>query len=117
MPQPQFIPSPLKIIEGHAGARLRSQNDDDRHRANGARHRSAHVRMRSMRVMRKSCLSNSDKPPQSLHQKGRPVPLGGLPMTILSDQNRHPGFLQSGQLTLFGAAIIVLLIFASSYAF
>ena len=38
-------------------------------------------------------------------------------MTILSDQNRHPGFLQSGQLTLFGAAIIVLLIFAWSYAF
>ena len=25
---------------------LRSQNDDDRHRANGARQRSAHVRMR-----------------------------------------------------------------------
>jgi hypothetical protein len=36
-------------------------------------------------------------------------------MTILSDHNRHPGFLQSGQLTL-GAAIIVLLIFAWSYA-
>jgi hypothetical protein len=32
-------------------------------------------------------------------------------MTTLSDQNRHPGFLQSGQLTLYGAAIIVLLIF------
>jgi hypothetical protein len=28
-------------------------------------------------------------------------------MTTLSDQNRHPGFLQSGQLTLYGAAIIV----------
>ena len=37
-------------------------------------------------------------------------------MTIPSDQNRHPGFLQSGQLTLLGAAIIVLLIFAWSYA-
>ena len=36
-------------------------------------------------------------------------------MTILSDQNRHPGFLQSGQLTLFGAAIIVLLILLWSY--
>ena len=28
-------------------------------------------------------------------------------MTTLSDQTRHPGFLQSGQLTLYGAAIIV----------
>ena len=37
-------------------------------------------------------------------------------MTILSEHNRHPGFLQSGQLTLFGAAIIVLLIFAWTYA-
>jgi len=37
-------------------------------------------------------------------------------MTTLSDQNRHPGFLQSGQLTLLGAATIVLLIFAWSYA-
>ena len=37
-------------------------------------------------------------------------------MTIQRDQNRHPNFLQSGQLTLFGAAIIVLLIFAWSYA-
>jgi hypothetical protein len=37
-------------------------------------------------------------------------------MTILSDHNRQPGFLQSGQLTLSGAAIIVLLIFAWSYA-
>ena len=37
-------------------------------------------------------------------------------MTIQIDQNRHPGFLQSGQQTLFGAAIIVLLIFAWSYA-
>jgi hypothetical protein len=36
-------------------------------------------------------------------------------MTILSDHNRHPGFLQSRQLTLFGAATIVLLIFAWSY--
>ena len=36
-------------------------------------------------------------------------------MTILSDQNRHPGFLQSGQLTLWSAAIIVLLIFAWSF--
>jgi hypothetical protein len=36
-------------------------------------------------------------------------------MTIQSDYNRHPGFLQSGQLTLFGAAIIVLLIFAWSF--
>ena len=36
-------------------------------------------------------------------------------MTLPSDQNRHPGFLQSGQLTLLGAAIIVLLIFAWSY--
>jgi hypothetical protein len=36
-------------------------------------------------------------------------------MTTLSDQNRQPGFLQSGQLTLLGAAIIVLLIFAWSY--
>jgi hypothetical protein len=36
-------------------------------------------------------------------------------MTILSDQNSHPGFLQSGQLTLWGAAIIVLLIFAWSF--
>ena len=42
--------------------------------------------------------------------------LGGPPMTIQSDRNRHPGFLQSGQLTLFGAAIIVLLVFAWSYA-
>ena len=42
--------------------------------------------------------------------------LGGSLMTIQIDQNRHPGFLQSGQLTLFGAAIIVLLIFAWSYA-
>ena len=33
-------------------------------------------------------------------------------MTIPSDQNRHPGFLQSCQLTLLGAATIVLLIFA-----
>ena len=37
-------------------------------------------------------------------------------MTLLNDQNRHPGFLQSGQPTLLGAAIIVLLIFAWSYA-
>ena len=37
-------------------------------------------------------------------------------MTILSDHNRHLGFLQSGQLTLLGAAIVVLLIFAWSYA-
>jgi hypothetical protein len=37
-------------------------------------------------------------------------------MTTLSDQNRHPGFLHSGQLILYGAAIIVLLIFAWSYA-
>ena len=37
-------------------------------------------------------------------------------MTIQSHQNSHPGFLQSGQLTLLGAAIIVLLIFAWSYA-
>jgi hypothetical protein len=37
-------------------------------------------------------------------------------MTTLNDQNRHPGFLQSAQLTLLGAAIIVLLIFAWSYA-
>jgi hypothetical protein len=37
-------------------------------------------------------------------------------MTIQTDQNRHPGFLQSGQLTLLGAAILVLLIFAWSYA-
>ena len=42
--------------------------------------------------------------------------LGGPPMTIQSDHNRHPGFLQSDQLTLFGAAIIVLLIFAWSHA-
>jgi len=42
--------------------------------------------------------------------------LGGRPMTIQSHQNSHPGFLQSGQLTLLGAAIIVLLIFAWSYA-
>ena len=40
----------------------------------------------------------------------------GPPMTIQSDRNRHPGFLQSGQLTLFGAAIIVLLVFAWSHA-
>ena len=45
-----------------------------------------------------------------------PHALGGSLMTIQIDQNRHPGFLQSGQLTLFGAAIIVLLIFAWSYA-
>ena len=37
-------------------------------------------------------------------------------MTIQIDQDRHPGFLQSSQLTLFGAAIVVLLIFAWSYA-
>ena len=37
-------------------------------------------------------------------------------MTIPSEHTRHPGFLQSDQLTLFGAAIIVLLIFAWSYA-
>jgi hypothetical protein len=36
-------------------------------------------------------------------------------MTVTIDHNSHPGFLQSGQLTLFGAAIIVLLIFAWSY--
>jgi hypothetical protein len=36
-------------------------------------------------------------------------------MTIQS-QNRHPGVLQSGQLRLLGAATIVLLIFAWSYA-
>jgi hypothetical protein len=36
-------------------------------------------------------------------------------MTVTSDQNRDPGFLQSGQLKLFGAAIIVLLIFGWSY--
>jgi len=38
-------------------------------------------------------------------------------MTIQSDQNRHPGFLQSavGQLPLLGTAIVVLLIFAWSY--
>jgi hypothetical protein len=36
-------------------------------------------------------------------------------MTVASDHNRHPGFLQSGQVTLFGAAIIVLLIFMWSY--
>ena len=36
-------------------------------------------------------------------------------MTVASVQNSHPGFLQSGQLTLWGAAIIVLLIFAWSY--
>jgi hypothetical protein len=36
-------------------------------------------------------------------------------MTILSDQNRHLGFLQSGQLTLWGAATIVVLIFAWSF--
>jgi hypothetical protein len=45
----------------------------------------------------------------------QPSPLRGPPMTTLSDHNRHPGFLQSGQLTLFGAAIIVLLIFAWTY--
>ena len=37
-------------------------------------------------------------------------------MTTLSDHNRHPGFWQSGQLTLLDAPIIVLLIFARSYA-
>jgi hypothetical protein len=37
-------------------------------------------------------------------------------MTILNNQNRHPGFLQSGQLALLSAAIIVLLIFAWTYA-
>ena len=37
-------------------------------------------------------------------------------MTTLSDQNRDPGFLQSGQLALLGTATIVLLIFAWSYA-
>jgi hypothetical protein len=37
-------------------------------------------------------------------------------MTILRYHNRHPRFLLSGQLTLLGAAIIVLLIFAWSYA-
>jgi hypothetical protein len=38
-------------------------------------------------------------------------------MTIQNDQDRHSDFLQSaaGQLTLFGAAIIVLLIFVLSY--
>jgi hypothetical protein len=36
-------------------------------------------------------------------------------MTIPSDHHRHPGFLQSGQLTLLGAAITVLLIFAWSF--
>ena len=38
-------------------------------------------------------------------------------MTIQSDQNRHPSFLQSDQLTLLGAAIVVLLIFAWSYVY
>jgi hypothetical protein len=36
-------------------------------------------------------------------------------MTTLSDQNRHPGFLQSGQLTLYGAPTIVLLVFAWTF--
>jgi hypothetical protein len=37
-------------------------------------------------------------------------------MTLMNDHNRHPGFLQSGQLALLGTATIVLLIFAWSYA-
>jgi hypothetical protein len=43
--------------------------------------------------------------------------LGGPLMTTQIDQNRYPGFLQSGQLTLLGAAMVVLLIFAWSYAY
>jgi hypothetical protein len=39
----------------------------------------------------------------------------GPPMTI-QNENRHFGFLLSGQLTLLGAAILVLLIFAWTYA-
>ena len=35
MPQTQFIPSPLKIIEKAQVPELRSQNDDDRHRPTG----------------------------------------------------------------------------------
>ena len=76
--------------------------------------------------MKKGCLSNSYKPPQSLHRKGGSGAnansvafnirsIKGPAMTILSDQNRHPGFLRSGQLTLLGGAIIVLLIFAWSF--
>ena len=55
MPQPQFIPSPLKIIERrrcqNCGATMMMTGID----ANGARHRSALVRMRSMQAMKKSC--------------------------------------------------------------
>ena len=38
-------------------------------------------------------------------------------MAIPNDENRYPGFLQNviGQLTLLGAATIVLVIFAWSY--
>ena len=68
----------------------------------------------SFRLSRR-CSTCCYKPPQSLHQTTS-VPLRGPAMTILSDHNRYPGFLQSGQLTLFCAAIIVLLIFAWSYA-
>jgi hypothetical protein len=47
---------------------------------------------------------------------GMLFPLGG-PMTVQRNQNRHPNFLPGtiGQLTLLGAATLVLLFFAWTY--
>ena len=43
--------------------------------------------------------------------------LGGRPMTVQSNQGRHPDLFQdmTGQLTLLGAAVMVLLFFAWTY--
>ena len=69
MPQPQFIPSPLKIIERrrcqNCGARMMMTGIEPMELSTiGARSNAINA------VMKKSCLSNSDKPPQSRHQKG-----------------------------------------------
>ena len=72
MPQPQFIPSPLKIIE----RRPRCQNCGARMMMTGIEPMGLGTDRRTFdainAVMKKSCLSNSDKPPQSPTSEGRP---------------------------------------------
>ena len=83
MPQSQFIPSPLKIIERrrcqNCGATLIMTGIEPMGLGtDGAPSNAINA------VMKKSCLSNSDKPPQSsLRPDGRLLCLGSSkPMTL-----------------------------------
>ena len=83
MPQPQFIPSPLKVIEKrrcqNCGAPMMMTGIEPMGLGTiGARSHAINA------AMKKSCLSNSDKPPQSsLRPHGRLLCLGtSKPMTL-----------------------------------